>query len=98
MFPIKAFEARFQAVLDELDALAEESGNEALEELNAEFEDTLFMLTSIDPRDADATDDIRETLEALDALSKDYARQPDTSEYARRIEGLIRMAEGELGA
>ena len=96
MFPIKAFEARFQAVLDELDALADELGNEALDELNAEFEDTLFMLTSIDPKDADAMDDIRETLEALDALCADYARQPETSECARRMEGLLRMAEGEL--
>ncbi len=96
MFPMKSFDARFRAVLDELDALAEKSGDEALEELNAEFEDALFLISEIDLRDEDWQDEYRDALEELDALRADYARISGTEDLARQLDGLIRMAEGEL--
>ena len=96
MFPMKTFDERFQAILDGLDALAAESGDDTLEELNAEFEDALLLISEIDMKSGDWREEYRDALEELDALRRDYARLPGAEHLARQLDGLIRMAEGEL--
>ena len=44
MFPVKEFEKRFRERLNALDAIGEESGEETLDELNASYEDALFVM------------------------------------------------------
>ena len=72
---IRTIAKRLEAVLAELDALSGECGSpEALEDLNAEFEDALLMLSDIDPREEDWQDELSDTLEELRALAGDYRR------------------------
>ena len=72
---IRTIANRLEAVLAELDALSEESGSpEALEDLNAELEDTLLMLSDIDPREEGWQEELSDTLEDLRALAGDYRR------------------------
>lgn len=96
MFPMKSFDTRFRAILEALDALAAAKGDEALEELNAEFEDALFLISEIDMRAEEWWEEYRDALEELDALRADYAKRPAAADLARRLNGLIRMAEGTL--
>ena len=47
MFPIREFEKRFREILDDLDELREGAGGDALEaldEMNADYEDALFVI------------------------------------------------------
>ena len=72
---IRTMAKRLEAVLAELDALSEECGApEALEELNAELEDALLMLSDIDPREEGWQEELSDTLEDLRALAGDYRR------------------------
>jgi len=72
---IRTIVARLEAILTELDALSGASGSpEALEDLNAEFEDTLMMLSDIDPREEGWQEELSDTLEDLRALAGDYRR------------------------
>lgn len=92
MIAIKAFEARFRELLDQLDAIVEEVGDEDLEDLNAEFEDALFMLHEIDPKSEDAAGEFDDALEEFEALRDDYARRDDTKDISERLGMLIQMA------
>ena len=94
MFPMKSFDERFHAILEALDALA--AGDEALEELNAEFEDALFLIAEIDMKADDWREEYRDALEELDALRADYAKIPAAADLARQLDGLIRMAGAAL--
>ena len=94
MLPIAEFEKRFRALLEELDGIAEDVGDEDLEDMNAEFEDALLMLSEIDPKAEDAAEEIADALEEFEALRDDYARQPDTKDIAERLGMLIQMARG----
>ena len=96
MFPIKTFDERFRALLEALDELAGETGSEDLEDLNAELEDALFLISQIDFKGGDWREELRNALEELDALWEDYQDQPGAEDIARQMEGLIRMAEGEI--
>ena len=98
MFPLNTFEERLHALLDELDAMAEASGAEALEELNAEFEDALFMLSQIDLKADNWREELLDALEELDALRADYARQPEAGDIAVRMGMLISMLRDNAGA
>ena len=72
---IRTIAKRLEAVLAELDVLSGECGSpEALEELNAELEDTLLMLSDIDPREEGWQEELSDTLEDLRALAGDYRR------------------------
>ena len=72
---IKTIVKRLEAVLAELDALSEKCGSsEALEDLNAELEDALLMLTDIDPREEGWQEELSDSLEDLRALAGDYRR------------------------
>lgn len=64
-----------EAVLADLDALSEEYGSpEGLEDLNAELEDALMMLSEIDSRDAGWEEELSDALEEIRALAGDYRK------------------------
>ena len=85
---IKTIVERFEAVLAELDALAGACGSpEALEDLNAEFEDALMMLSEIDPRGEDWREELSEALDGMKALAGDYRTM------AGDIPGVMALAE-----
>ena len=72
---IRSIAKRLEAVLAELDALSGECGSpEVLEDLNAEFEDALLMLSDIDPREEGWQEELSDMLEDLRALAGDYRR------------------------
>ncbi len=70
---IKTIVERLEAVLAELDALAGKCEDpEALEDLNAEFEDALMLLSEIDTREDGWQDELSDALEELRSLAGDY--------------------------
>lgn len=89
MLPIAEYEARFREILAALDDIAD---GEDMEELNAELEDALFMLSQIDPKADDAAEEFMDTLDEFDALRADYARIPAAKDTAERMGMLIEFA------
>ena len=89
MLPIAEFEARFSKILAALDDIAD---GEDMEELNAEFEDALFMLSQIDPGADTAPEEFTDALDEFDALRADYARLPAAKDVAERMGMLIEFA------
>ena len=86
---IKNIVAHLEAVLEALDALAGECDeSEALEDLNAEFEDTLMMLSEINPREDGWQEELSDALEDLRALAEDYRRTgiPGVEALAGKLE------------
>ena len=88
---IKTIVERLEAVLSELDALAGACGSpEALEDLNAEFEDALMLLSELDPREEGWREELSEALDGLRALAGDYRALagdiPGVGALAERIE------------
>ena len=82
---------RLEGLLDELDALAGMCGSsEVLEDLNAEFEDTLILLSEINPREDGWEEEFSDALEALRALAGDYRRTgiPGVEALADKLETL----------
>lgn len=103
MFPIREFEKRFREILTELDGVAAPADGEsaeALEELNAELEDALLLLSEADPDGEDGPEELRGDIEELDALCGDYGRLakrvPAVAEPADRLQRLVRMAAENL--
>ena len=94
---LKGFIERFHGILDAFDEL---DVDEEREELNAEFEDAIFLLESIDPEDEDAAEEIEGALDEIDALCGDYhsvaRKDPDVLEIARQMEMASRMARQNL--
>lgn len=90
MLPIAEFEARFRDILAALDDIAD---GEDMEELNAEFEDALFMLSQIDPGADTAPEEFTDALDEFDALRADYARLPAAKDVAERMGMLIEFAK-----
>lgn len=86
---IKTIVERLEAVLAELDVLTEECGSpEALEDLNAEFEDALMMLSDINPREEGWEEELSDTLEDVRALAGDYRKTgiPGVEGLAAKLE------------
>lgn len=78
-----------EAVLADLDALSEECGSpEELEDLNAELEDALMMLSEIDSRHAGWEEELSDALEEIRALAGDYRKAgiPAAKALADRLE------------
>ena len=101
MFPMRQFEDRFREILDALDAIEAPSGaSEDLEELNAEFEDALFMLTETDLTDEGWRDEVLDALDEFESLCADYRRLsiqvPQVSEPADRLGMLVQLLRGSL--
>lgn len=89
MDPTAAYVKRFEALLAELDDAADDVDDddaaEALDDLNAEFEDALFMLSQIRPQDDGAAEDMNDTLETLRALAEDYRALEGGGEAVREL-------------
>lgn len=103
MFPIKEFEKRFRGILSELDGLRDAcSGDaaEAMEEMNAEFEDALFVIECIDVEDEEWQEEFTDALEEFKDLMVEYRsveeEVPAIAETINRLEMAIRMAEANL--
>ena len=84
---IKTIVERLEPVLVAFDALAADAP-EALEDLNAEFEDALMLLSEIDPREAGWQEELNDALEGLRALAGDYRRTgaPGVEALAEQLE------------
>lgn len=102
MFPIKEFEKRFQEILSDLDAVKEQARGEAadaMDELNANFEDALFVIESIG-EDEDWREAFEDALEEFEDLHKSYCEQvqavPGLQDVAGRLNMAIGMARANL--
>lgn len=100
MYPEREFMNRFEALLAELDDLSDAQEDDTLEDLNAELEDALFMLSQIKAADADAREALLDTFEEIKALGEDYARLDvgGVGEIARRLMMAADMASNSLEA
>ena len=94
---MKAFLQRFQAILNAMD---EFEADEELEELNAQFEDALFLIESIDETDEDAAEEIADAFDDLDDIAADYLdyaeENPEILEKANELKMALEMARGNL--
>lgn len=86
---------RFQKILDDLDEL---SNSEEMDELNAQYEDTLFLAGSIGEEDDDAEDLFAGTLEELNDLLTQYRalHSPQVDQKIVEMEMAVKMAERNL--
>lgn len=78
----EAFIDQLESLLDELD---EVEMTEELEELNANFEDVLFMLSESDG-DADELDDAADELQDIAAA---YRAIPETAVFGDRLAAIV---------
>ena len=96
MLPLNDFIDRLRAGLDELDIIAGDLGDEALDDLDAELEDMLLALSDIRPGAEDWQDELDEVLDDLEAVIDDFdalaRRLPDIAAPASRL----RMTAGML--
>lgn len=97
MLPVKEFESRFAELLDALDALRDDVGDEDFDELCAEFEDALMLLDEIDPRAEDAREELIDALDEFDALGDDLSRYDAARDVVERLERLVGFARGVSG-
>lgn len=98
MFPVKEFEKRFREILASLDELRNE--DEEIEEMNAEFEDALFVIECIDMNDEEWEDEFTDALEEFKDLLEGYRELseeiPELKDASDRLDMAIRMAEANL--
>ncbi len=102
MFPIQEFISRFQEILDELDEVkdqAEGETAEAFEEMNADFEDALFVIESIGD-DEDWREAFSAALDEFEDLCPGYRSLQSEFEalsaLADRLTMVIRLARENL--
>jgi len=100
MFPVKEFEKRFRERLDVLDRICEEKGLEELEELNANYEDALFVIECINENEEDWKEEFSDALDEFRDLCGEYERlaseEPALAAEAELLNHLILMAEANL--
>lgn len=98
MFPIKEFEKRFREILASFDEFRGE--DEEIEEMNAEFEDALFVIECIDANDEEWEEEFSDALEEFKDLLDGYRslaeENPGMEAIADRLEMTIKMAEANL--
>ena len=92
MFPVKEFEGRFRAILALLDL--ESDGSEDFEDLNAEFEDALMILSEIRLDEADWREEFTDALDDFGDLAGRYRALG--SAQAEPLEALVRLARMNL--
>lgn len=95
MFPIQSFIERFEGVLEQLDALAEDCAPDAaedLEDLNAELEDALLLLNEC--KKGDDPEELADALEDLRALAGDYRGLADGIPALASLADQLEMAAG----
>lgn len=92
---LDGFMKRFQEILDALDEM---SDSEEMDELNAQFEDVLFLMESVDPEEADAREELEGALEEMEDLLEEY-RELELGEIDQKITELemaLGMARNNL--
>jgi len=94
---LAGFLDRFQSILDKLD---EFEMDEELEETNAQFEDALFMMDTIDEEDEDAAGEIADAMEDMDDLLAQYRelshQRPELGQKVLELEMAVQMAKSNL--
>lgn len=94
---LAGFCERFQEILDALD---EFDMDETLEELNAQFEDILFLMESIDEAEEDAKEEIQGAIEELEGLLAEYrllaGERAELSQKVIELEMAVQMAARNL--
>ena len=94
---LNGFLERFHEILDVLDEI---EADEELDELNAQLEDVLFLMESVDVEDADAAEEIAGALEEIDDLLAAYRELadelPELRQQALELEMARRMAGQNL--
>lgn len=97
MFPIREFEKRFREILEKLDELDAGKADDEWEELNATFEDALFVIESTDPEEEDWEEAFTDALEEFDDLTVGYRQQigkiSGLESYVERLENVVSMAK-----
>ena len=91
---LAGFVARFQEILDALDEFEK---NEELEELNAQLEDTIFLIESLDDEDEEELQDIIDEMNDLVAEYRELAK--DNQQLSQKILELqmaVQMATQNL--
>lgn len=94
---LAGFISRFQAILEELDQF---EMDEEMEEMNAEFEDALFMMETIDEDGEDAAEEIADAMEDMDDLLARYralcGERPELGQKVLELEMAVQMAKNNL--
>ena len=94
---LNGFLERFHGILDVLDEI---EADEELDELNAQLEDVLFLMESVDVEDADAAEEIAGALEEIDDLLAAYRELseelPEFRQQALELEMARKMAGQNL--
>lgn len=94
---LAGFMNRFQAILDGMD---EFEMDDELEEINAQFEDALFMMETIDEEDEEAAEEIAEAMEDMDDILAQYRElseeRPELSQKVLELEMAVQMAKSNL--
>ena len=81
---IEKFIDELNALLDELDSF---SDNDEIEELNANLEDVLFMLSESDD-ESDFEDELKDAIEELRDIAAGYREIPETAKYGDSISAI----------
>lgn len=89
---------RFQEILNVFDDF---DMDETLEELNAQFEDILFLMENIEEDEEDAAEEIEGAMEEMEDLLQEYrALAEQRTDIARKVSELemaVQMAARNLG-
>lgn len=92
---LAGFISRFQEILDALDAFEK---NEELEELNAQLEDTIFLMESFDEEDGE--EEIQGAFEEMNDLVAEYRELaeeiPELDQYVTQLQMAAAMAQQNL--
>jgi len=99
MFPIREFEKRFREILAQLDELRDAAEDaDTMEELNAEFEDALFVIECADPNEEEWQEEFEDALEEFDDLCESYEVLKDSAleDTIQRLRMTISMARANL--
>ncbi len=93
---LSGFCSRFESILDELD---EFEMDEDLEELNAQLEDALFFMRSLDEEEEDS-EETQGALEEVEGLLAEYQalseRRPELRQKVLELEMAVEMAKRNL--
>lgn len=93
---LAGFVSRFQEILDALDEFEK---SEELDELNAQLEDTIFLIESFDEDDDDeelqgAIDELNDLVDEYRELAED---RPELNQKVLELQMAVQMAAQNLG-
>ncbi len=79
------FIVQLEDMLDELDDI---ELTDELEELNANLEDVLFMMSESDPEEAEFADEMGDAADELLDLAAEYRKIPETAQLADELSAI----------